>query len=155
MLKSASRDKCNFVKLRYRCWSNILTDSMLRVSRYIRSDTLSTAFYQHCQWRSKCINASRRTAFYLVKFRAVRARQVSGIFWSWKTILSSFNELYAVRKNVIPSFVSPAASLKLSHASWKVNALFLSESAIWNDLRTPVPSSLYTYYWSIVHGALY
>ena len=62
--------------------------------------------------KSKCINASRRTAFYFVKFRAVRARQVSGIFWSWKTILSSFNELYAVRKNVIPSFVSPAASLK-------------------------------------------
>ena len=50
MLKSASRDKCNFVQLRYRCWSNILTDSMLRVSRSIRSDTLSTAFYQHCQW---------------------------------------------------------------------------------------------------------
>ena len=67
--------------------------------------------------KSKCINASRRTAFYFVKFRSVRARQVSGIFWSWKTILSSFNELYAaalyaVRKNVIHSFVSPAASLK-------------------------------------------
>ena len=62
--------------------------------------------------KSKCINASRRTAFYFVKFRAVRARQVSGIFWSWKTILSSFNELYAVRKKIIPSFVSPAASLK-------------------------------------------
>ena len=62
--------------------------------------------------KSKCINASRRTAFYFVKFRAVRARQVSGIFWSWKTILSSFNELYAVRKKFIPSFVSPAASLK-------------------------------------------
>ena len=62
--------------------------------------------------KSKCINASRRTAFYFVKFRAVRARQVSGIFWLWKTILSSVNELYAVRNFFIPSFVSPAASLK-------------------------------------------
>ena len=111
MLKSASRDKCNFVKLRYRCWSNILTDSMLRVSRYIRSDTLSTAFYQHCQW-SQNASTPAGALHFIVKFRAVRARQVSGIFWSWKTILSSFNELYAVRKNVIPSFVSLAASLK-------------------------------------------
>ena len=67
--------------------------------------------------KSKCINTSRRTAFYFVKFRAVRAQKVSGIFWSWKTILSSFNELYAVRKTFIPSFVSPAASLK-THYFW-------------------------------------
>ena len=73
----------------------------------------------------------------LVKFGAARSRKVSGIFWSWKTI----NNYYQVKK--------------LAHASWKVNALFLSESAEWNDLRTPVPSSFYTYYLSIIHGASY
>ena len=40
---------------------------------------------------------------------------------------------------------------KLSHGSWKVNALFLSESAEWNDLRTPVPSSFYTYIYQPFH----
>ncbi len=109
----ASHDTCNFVKLHYR-WSKILTDSMLRVSRSIGSDVDS--LLSTLSMKSKCMNASRRTAFDFVKFRAVRARQVSGIFWSWKTKLSRFNEQYRhstlSEKNVIPSFVSPAASLK-------------------------------------------
>ena len=78
--------------------------------------------------KSKCINASRRAAFYFVKLRAVRARKVSGIFWSWKAILSSVNELYAVQKNAIPSFVSPAASLKTSPR--------LVESQLWAAVFT-------------------
>ena len=82
--------------------------------------------------------------------------KVSVIFWSWKTILSSFKELYSVRKNVIPSFVLPAASLKtIPRLVESQRTIFLSKSAEWNDLRTPVPSSFYTYYLSIVHGASY
>ena len=62
--------------------------------------------------KSKCINASRRTAFYFVKFRAVRARKFPVLSGRGKQYYQVLTNYTLSEKKKIPSFVSPAASLK-------------------------------------------
>ena len=118
-------------------WFRRVADSLL--------STLST--------KSKCINASRRAAFYFVKFRGrEKFPVISGHGKQYYQVLTNYT---LSEKNVFLHSFHRRHLWNLAHASWKVNALFLSESAEWNDLRTPVPSSFYTYYLSIIHGASY
>ncbi len=56
--------------------------------------------------KSKCINASRRTAFYFVKFRAVRARKFPVLSGRGKQYYQVLTNYTLSEKNIIPSFVS-------------------------------------------------
>ena len=75
-----------------------------------------------------------------VKFRTVQVQTLFSIFLSWKTI-SWFNGGCPKKSD---SFIIFAGGIfeKLVHADGKSTpiALYLNE---WQDLRTPVPSSLY------------
>ena len=118
-------------------------------------------FYRVRGNHSCCLECMWHQIDQLTENRYTRS-EIANQFWIWLAIVANQN----ISNKMLPDYTLSEKMLflhsfrrrhlwKLSHGSWKVNALFLSESAEWNDLRTPVPSSFYTYYWSIVHGASY